>query len=37
LVSGRRLDRRRIFIFIASGLILLGLAVLLAFAVSHKP
>jgi hypothetical protein len=37
LVSGRRPDRRRIFIFIASGLILLGLATLLAFAVSHKP
>jgi len=37
LVSGRRAGRQRIFIFIASGLILLGLATLLAFAVRHKP
>jgi len=37
LVSGRRAGRRRIFIFIAFGLTLLGLAILLAFAVSHKP
>jgi hypothetical protein len=36
LVSGRRVGRQQIFIFIATGLILLGLAVLLAFAVSHK-
>jgi hypothetical protein len=38
LVSGRRAGRQRIFVFIAAvGLILLGLGVLLAFAVSHKP
>jgi len=37
LVSGRRAGRQQIFIFIASGLILLGLATLLAFAVRHKP
>src|SRR6202166_1228008 len=36
LVSGRRASRKQMFIFIAAGLILLGLAVLLAFAVSHK-
>jgi hypothetical protein len=36
LVSGRRVGRQQMFIFIAAGLILLGLAVLLAFAVSHK-
>jgi hypothetical protein len=37
LVAGRRPERQRIFIFIAAGLILLGLGLLLAFAVSHKP
>jgi hypothetical protein len=38
LVWGRRAGRQRIFVFIAAaGLILLGLGVLLAFAVSHKP
>jgi hypothetical protein len=38
LVSGRRAGRQRIFVFIAAaGLILLGLGVLLTFAVSHKP
>jgi hypothetical protein len=38
LVSGRRAGGQRIFVFIAAaGLILLGLGVLLAFAVSHKP
>jgi hypothetical protein len=37
LVSGRRVGRQQMFIFIAAGLMLLGLAVLLAFAVSHKP
>jgi hypothetical protein len=37
LVAGKRAERRRIYIFVASGLILLGLAVLLAVAVSHKP
>jgi len=36
LVSGRRAGRQRIFVFIAAGLILLGLGVLLAFAVSHR-
>jgi uncharacterized protein YjeT (DUF2065 family) len=36
LVSGRRVGRQQMFIFIAAGLILLGLAVLLAFAVSRK-
>jgi hypothetical protein len=36
LVSGRRASRKQMFIFIAAGMILLGLAVLLAFAVSHK-
>jgi len=36
LVSGRRASRQQMFIFIAAGLVLLGLAVLLAFAVSHK-
>jgi ABC-type arginine transport system permease subunit len=35
-VSGRRAGRQQMFIFIAAGLILLGLAVLLAFAVSYK-
>jgi hypothetical protein len=37
LVSGRRIGRQPMFIFIAAGLMLLGLAVLLAFAVGHKP
>lgn len=37
LVSGRRVGRQQMFIFIAAGLMVLGLAVLLAFAVSHKP
>jgi len=37
LVSGRRAGRQQILVFIAAGLILLGLAILLAFAVSHKP
>jgi hypothetical protein len=37
LVSGRRAGRQRIFILIAAGLIVLGLAALLAFAVSRKP
>ena len=37
LVSGRRAGGQRIFVFIAAGLILLGLGVLLAFAVSRKP
>jgi hypothetical protein len=37
LVSGRRAGRKRIFILIAAGLIVLGLAALLAFAVSRKP
>ena len=37
LVSGRRASRQQMFIFIAAGLILLGLAGLLAFAVGHKP
>jgi hypothetical protein len=37
LVSGRSAGPRRVFIFIASALILLGLAMLLAFAVSQKP
>jgi hypothetical protein len=37
LVSGRRAGGQRIFVFIAAGLILFGLGVLLAFAVSHKP
>jgi hypothetical protein len=38
LVSGRRARRQPIFIFVAAaGLILLGLGVLLVFAVSHKP
>jgi hypothetical protein len=37
LVSGRRIGRQQMFIFIAAGLMLLGLAVLLAFAVGHKP
>src|SRR6202140_5932835 len=36
LVSGRRVGRQQMFIFIAAGLMLLGLAALLAFAVSHK-
>jgi hypothetical protein len=36
LVSGRRAGRQRIFILIAAGLIVLGLAALLAFAVSSK-
>ena len=37
LVSGRRAGQQHVFIFIAAGLILLGLGVLLAFAVRHKP
>jgi hypothetical protein len=37
LVAGKRAERRRIYIFVASGLILLGLAMLLAVAVSQKP
>jgi len=37
LVSGRRAGRPRISILIAAGLIVLGLAALLAFAVSRKP
>ena len=37
LVSGSRGGRPHIFVLIAAGLILLGLATLLAFAVSHKP
>jgi hypothetical protein len=37
LVSGRRPGQQQVFIFIAAGVILLGLAILLAFAVSHKP
>jgi len=37
VVSGRRAGQQRTFILIAAGLIVLGLAVLLAFAVSHKP
>jgi len=37
LVSGRRAGQQHVFIFIAAGLILLGLGVLLAFAVSRKP
>jgi hypothetical protein len=38
LVSGRRAGRQRNFVFIAAaGVILLGLGVLLIFAVSHKP
>jgi hypothetical protein len=37
LVSGRRAGRQHIFVFIAAGLIVLGLGALLAFAVSHKP
>jgi len=37
LVSGRRASRQSMFIFIVAGLILLGLAGLLAFAVGHKP
>lgn len=38
LVSGRRAGRQRIFVFIAAaGLILLGLGVLLAIAISRKP
>jgi hypothetical protein len=37
LVSGRRAGRQRIFIFVASGLFLLALGTLLAFAVSRKP
>ncbi len=36
LVLGRRVGRQQMFIFIAAGLMLLGLAALLAFAVSHK-
>jgi hypothetical protein len=36
LVSGRRAGRQRIFVLIAAGLILLGLGMVLAFAVSHK-
>jgi hypothetical protein len=38
LVSGGRAPRPRIFVFIAAaGVILLGLGLLLVFAVSHKP
>jgi hypothetical protein len=37
LVSGRRARRQHVFIFISAGLILLGLGILLAFAVSRKP
>jgi hypothetical protein len=37
LVSGRRAGRQHVFIFVAAGLILLGLGILLAFAVSRKP
>jgi hypothetical protein len=37
LVLARRAGGRHVFIFIAAGLILLGLGTLLAFAVSHKP
>jgi hypothetical protein len=37
LVSGRRASRQPMFIFIVAGLILLGLAGLLVFAVGHKP
>ncbi len=37
LISGRRAGRQRILILVAAGLIVLGLAVLLAFAVSRKP
>jgi hypothetical protein len=37
LVSGRRAGRQHVFIFAAAGLILLGLGILLAFAVSRKP
>jgi hypothetical protein len=37
LVSGRRAGRQRVFVFVAAGLIVLGLAALLAFAVSPKP
>jgi hypothetical protein len=36
LVSGRLVGRKQMFIFVAAGLVLLGLAALLAFAVSHK-
>jgi hypothetical protein len=36
LVSGRRAGRQQMFIFVAAGLILLALGVLLVFAVSHK-
>jgi len=37
LVSGRRASGQPMFIFIVAGLILLGLAGLLVFAVGHKP